>query len=153
MIALHDRGWPQQLLNLDRILSIGEPTKTGDRTVHRVRLDGDELLDLHGHEVDRIRIRAVQMMPAAPGTAMIFPYRGDDGEMRGWNKPVIAWAICIDGEVRPVTPGGVNDGAPAGDFQFGVLMPDGRVIIGDLETYDSVEAYLADRAEATDVKA
>lgn len=23
---------------------------------------------------------------------------------------VIAWALCFDGEVRPVTPNGVNDG-------------------------------------------
>lgn len=69
---------------------------------------------------------AVQIMPAEPGTNLI--HQADGGEADIFFTPVIAWALCVDGDMRPVTPAGVGDNCGEPPNGWHVLMPDGRVV-------------------------
>ena len=68
----------------------------------------------------------------------------DDVSVVG-KTPVIGWALCVDGNVRPVTPQGVNDGQTDRDVTVFVEMPDGSVQAtdcwGDVAFYNDLEAY------------
>lgn len=89
--------------------------------------------ELNDFEVDQLMRRAVQLLPAAPDTWLLsVDIHREEGDAYGetFRAPVIAWALCVDGEIRAVTPNGVNDGR--GDHVEGsgghhVLMPDGTV--------------------------
>ncbi|MBM7405668.1 MULTISPECIES: hypothetical protein [Sphingomonas] len=95
--------------------------------------DGTTNMDLMTWE--RFGETPVQLIPSEPGTNLlqIFSDDGsDDGQAAEWFVeaiPLIGWALCIDGEVRPVTASGVNDGvSEPEDIGNFVEMPNGKVV-------------------------
>jgi hypothetical protein len=73
---------------------------------------GGEPLKLFASDFAALEVRPVQLMPVEPGTHLItvFGGRADDEKLFIDKAPIIAWALCIDGKVRPVTPAGVRRG-------------------------------------------
>jgi hypothetical protein len=73
---------------------------------------GGEPLKLFAFDYAALEARPVQLMPVEPGTRVITVYGGHaENEKPIVDKaPIIAWALCIDGQVRPVTPAGVSRG-------------------------------------------
>jgi hypothetical protein len=73
----------------------------------------------------------LQLIPSEPGVQLLHVWTdGDDQiEWQVGRTPLIGWALCIDGHVRPVTASGVNDGCTEphdiGNF---VEMADGQVV-------------------------
>lgn len=93
----------------------------------------------------RIVSHPLQLMPAQPGVYALKAYfETGTGEVE--KTPVIAWARCVDGSIRIVTPQGVDDGHEWADGRGYVLMPDGSVqAVGEeyaVGGFASVEAYL-----------
>lgn len=87
--------------------------------------------------LDRLLSRAVQLIPAEPGWNLVVAWMENNiAHVR--RTPVIAWALCGDGEIRPVTPGGIGDGDHRGPWErFGhyVETANGQIIAAgpDLE--------------------
>ncbi len=73
---------------------------------------GREPLKLFAFDYAALEARPVQLMPVEPGTRLITVYGGlAENEKPFVDKaPIIAWALCIDGQIRPVTPAGVSRG-------------------------------------------
>lgn len=73
---------------------------------------GGEPLKLFAFDFAALEARPVQLMPVEPGTRLITVFGGLAGDEPTFvdKAPVIAWALCIDGQVRPVTPAGVIRG-------------------------------------------
>lgn len=73
---------------------------------------GGEPLKLFAFDYAALEARPVQLMPVEPGTRLITVYGGlaEDEKPLLDKAPIIAWALCIDGQVRPVTPAGVSRG-------------------------------------------
>lgn len=73
----------------------------------------------------------VHLIPAEPGTNFLHVFTGGD-EASEWSVEavsLIGWALCIDGDVRPVTASGVNDGvSEPEDIGNFVEMPNGKVV-------------------------
>ncbi|MFC3442748.1 hypothetical protein ACFOKF_16355 [Sphingobium rhizovicinum] len=95
----------------------------------RVELDGDDTVEIYPYDLDRIQQGAFQIMPAAAGTYYL--YAGDTRDEEVYRVAIIAWALCYDGQVRPVTIDGVNDNF-IGNADT-VLLPDGRVHVFEQE--------------------
>jgi hypothetical protein len=103
-------------------------TRTNEHGVDMadVRLiDGSTREQLGGSWNDFMR-SAVQITPAEPGTNLIHMNSGGEADI--FFTPVIAWALCVDGEMRPVTPSGVGDSCGEPPNGWHTLMPDGRVV-------------------------
>jgi hypothetical protein len=72
-------------------------------------------------------------MPVEPGTRLLTVFGGLTGDEPPFvdTAPIIAWALCIDGQVRPVTPAGVSRGynpASSGNWYPDYLqLPDGAI--------------------------
>lgn len=109
---------------IDRITQIGREHKyngTG-AYVRAVRVgEGDESHEVVNVNVTRMLARASQLIPAEPGCRLV---RVDEGKV--WGEPLIAWALCLDGEIRAVTANGVSAGCSP-DADYFVQMPDGSV--------------------------
>jgi len=73
---------------------------------------GGEPLKLFAFDYAALEARPVQLMPVEPGTLLITVFGGPaENEAPFVDKaPIIAWALCFDGQVRPVTPAGVSRG-------------------------------------------
>lgn len=73
---------------------------------------GGEPLKLFAFDYAALEARPVQLMPVEPGTRLITVFAGlaDDEKPIIDKAPIIAWALCVDGQVRPVTPAGVSRG-------------------------------------------
>ncbi|WP_239435155.1 hypothetical protein [Sphingomonas sp. ACRSK] len=75
--------------------------------------------------------RPVQLIPSEPGTSFLHVFTGDDDPAE-WSVeavPLIGWALCIDGEVRPVTASGINDSvSEPNDIGNFVAMPNGKIV-------------------------
>lgn len=92
--------------------------------------------------------RAVQIIPAEAGWNVIHAWH-DSGGMRTLRYPLIAWALCIDGQIRAVTPTGVSDGLAGGwdtppiyvETNRGQILAVGLDV--DPPTYDTVEELAA----------
>jgi hypothetical protein len=92
----------------------------------------------------------IQLIPSEPGTSFLHVFTGGDdvGEWSVDTVPLIGWALCIDGEVRPVTASGVNDGvSELEDIGNFVQMPNGQVVScsawASQTGFDSTENLLA----------
>ncbi len=150
MTGLVDLVFPDGVIALSSIVKIGEPREVrrswGSSRVRDVSCADGSTHSLGVPFVDGLLRRPMQLMPAEPGTFALHVWgTADDG---GVNRtPVIAWALCVDGEVRPVTPQGVNNGGMMRDGEGYVLMPNGSVqSVGehaDEVWFDSVEDYCA----------
>jgi hypothetical protein len=73
---------------------------------------GGEPLKLFAFDYAALEARPIQLMPVEPGTLLITVFGGPaENEAPFVDKaPIIAWALCFDGQVRPVTPAGVSRG-------------------------------------------
>lgn len=94
---------------------------------------GGEPLKMFAVDYAALEARPVQIMPAESGTRLLTVFGGftDDEQPFVDKLPVIAWALCFDGQVRPVTPAGVNRGynpASLGDWYPDYLeLPNGDI--------------------------
>lgn len=86
--------------------------------------------------------RPVQLMPADPTYSIV--RFGCDGD-GAWtmSEQILAWALCYDGEMRPVTRDGVDAGLPFWDPVY-IRMPDGTLDAGPhcdrIDTLDEAKA-------------
>jgi len=145
MIGLFNLAWNEEL-PLSRIEVI-RSHGTGDST-YRIKLtEEDHWRDLRPHAYRQLASRPVQLLPANPPVELVC--WNDDDELEIWFEPVIAWALCFDGQVRPVTASGVCNGS---DYQDDyVRYPDGRIsaigstayIVGFDDT-DALRTHLLD---------
>ncbi|MEG3144238.1 hypothetical protein U1839_06185 [Sphingomonas sp. RT2P30] len=117
---------------VDQILRIGPEKATSERrhAVCSTTTRDGKGYGLHPTEVDELMRRPLQLIPALPGINLVnidtHPTDGVYGAT--YRYPVIAWALCMDGEIRVVTPNGVNDGASDDrENGFHVEMPDGSI--------------------------
>lgn len=73
----------------------------------------------------------VQLIPSEPGTSFLHVFT-DDSDAAEWSVeavPLIGWALCVDGDVRPVTASGINDGvSEPHDIGNFVAMPNGKIV-------------------------
>lgn len=118
----HSHGY---LRPISHIAVIGpEDRKPGKAIMRRLKMKGeDDWTDLLKYQADGILQTPVQLIPAEPGTRVI---RVFDQEPKVWYARVIAWALCLDGEIRAVTPNGINDGIGY-DGEAYVEMPTGEI--------------------------
>ena len=110
----------------------------------KVRLQGKSV-SLSPSELDMFLMRPTQLIPALAGTYVLNIWI-EEGSTAGevYKSAVVAWALCFDGEVRPVTPYGVNGGHSVISTVH-VELPDGSVrstsVHDENPTFDNVEAY------------
>lgn len=84
-------------------------------------------LEVHAFEGDELCKRVIQIIPAEPGARLLSPGIDDEGFYCG-KTALIAWALCIDGEVRPLTPVGLYDGNDeVTKFGWWVQLPSGGI--------------------------
>jgi hypothetical protein len=128
------------------------PSADGKRMVVDIDSDGDDRsASLPITSWDYELGRAVHSLtPAAPGTFALWGHLAQ-GEHKVSQSTVIAWAICADGELRPVTTEGVNDGS--GD-SLPILHPNGCVDVVGVGTFPTLEEWAAwDEARLRDGEA
>lgn len=125
-----------------RIAEIGKERKVKtnagyDALVHRVDLSGDESVDIHASTLKVILEAPSQLIPALPGTLMLYP--GETKEDDVVTVTVVAWAFGRDGHVRPVTASGVDDDVSNSNA---IQHPDGSVTEPAMADYTSRERWL-----------
>lgn len=113
---------------LSDILRIAPPRKgaADHYETCTVYLASGKEIQIARSEADDIMARAIHVIPAEPHTnALHFDLEGG-GIFR---TPIIAWALCADGELRLITPTGMNDGMDDESVERGPYaeLPDGRV--------------------------
>lgn len=115
------------------------------------RNSGAQAATLFPHDYTDLMMRPVQIIPAEPGTRLILVYSLPCDEVASADAdPVLAWALCMDGQVRPILPSGVRR-----DFRFNdqnvwhpdyVQLPDGKIYQFGLESdcgvYASIEEVI-----------
>lgn len=85
--------------------------------------------------------RPVQIMPVDPSYAVVRFGCDADGPWH-FADQVLAWALCWDGAMRPITRDGVDGGLPFWDPVY-VRMPDGTLEAGPhCDRIDSIEEGL-----------
>lgn len=129
------------LVPVDRIkrIVVARPTEAM-RNKQQVFLEGGDEGYAYEHVVEGLLKRPVQLIPAEPGSKLIWTDIETDGPVVS-PSPLIARALCVDGEVRPVTPAGIDDGMGNPRFGWFVQMPDGQFWhTGDGGTYPNEEA-------------
>lgn len=117
---------------VERIKTISAPRTLGSeatRETCKVELTDDESIEMFDFDVERLTRTPVQLLPAEQGTFYLYP--GDTKDEEVFRTTIIAWALCIDGEVRPVTADGVDDNHTSNAET--VLLPDGRVHVFEQE--------------------
>lgn len=126
MTMFVETEWRGEHIPVAEISGIGSPRKGkygSDERVVTMR-DGARHT-ISDSTLHRIIMRPVHIVPAEAGTFHLSAWRAK-GKIIVHRTPVVGWAVCADGEVRPVTPHGVFDlGGP--DAETYVLMPDGKV--------------------------
>lgn len=107
MIGLHQAMSVPYAFALADIVSIGDPVVPGEgkAAICLLKLTGDRSARLLDFEVSDLMLRPVQLLPAEPGTCRV--YGEIEEHPTTWDEPVIAWALCVDGQIRIVTPNGV----------------------------------------------
>jgi hypothetical protein len=89
---------------ISEISRIYQPRYTDAMPYRQIALQNNQRAELSDREADQLLMRPVQLLPALPGTSVLHAT-----ELPVLRAPVIAWALCLDGEVRAVTPAGIND--------------------------------------------
>ncbi|MBB3347349.1 hypothetical protein [Sphingomonas sp. BK069] len=155
MTILAEMNWRGLRCPIAHIESIGEETIVRDGCkVHQVKLRGRDVpLQVAHYDVDRILTTPTQLIPAQPDTYLLWCWTAELGISVGKN-PVIAWALCVDGRMRPVTAQGVNDGDTDPDRDFYVLMPNKSVQCTNEHAenpfYDTLDEYAASESKKAD---
>ena len=134
------------LYPLDQIERAPAFWETGREGQVPVRVNGKSVMvcTFNG-EFAGLLMRPTQLVPSEPGTRLLRVWVNvESNEDKVLKAPVVAWALCFDGEVRPVTAHGVNGGNTISEPVY-VEMPDGSVqstsIHDEVNGYDNVEAY------------
>jgi hypothetical protein len=114
---------------------------------------GGEPLKLFPFDFAELEARPVHLMPVEPGTRLLTVFVGQTEDEQPFvdKSPVIAWALCVDGQVRPVTPAGVVRGfnpASSGNWYPDYLeLPDGAIhqfgYDAEPENFDSIAVVIA----------
>jgi hypothetical protein len=111
-------------VRIDDIERIGsEVPNAHDVMLRKVHMRDGRSFDTFSHENGGLLTRPTQIIPALPGTSIISVWLEDPASVI-MRTSVIAWALCLDGEVRPVTPGGVWTGIHRTTH---VELPDGSI--------------------------
>ena len=102
-------------------------------------------------EMQQFMHRPVQIIPAEPGWSVIDAWT-ESGRLVSIRVPLIAWALCADGEIRAVTPTGVSDGRAGGwdSPPIHVETPAGLILAVGLDVEPSSFDTIEDLAAATD---
>ncbi len=110
-------------------------------------------LEIFPTEYADLMARPVQLLLAESGTRLIMVYSmpGDAAAIAD-SDPVVAWALCLDGQVRPVLPSGVRRIYRFSDQNVWhpdyVQLPDGTICQYGLEsepgTYADIDAVIAE---------
>ncbi|NYD91372.1 hypothetical protein [Sphingomonas melonis] len=79
----------------------------------------------------------VSVWPAQPSTYLVTPREDDDGPLY-WRTNILAWGICADGVLRPITTDPHDD-----NNSWTVLHPDGRVETSRGDGYENIDDWLA----------
>lgn len=118
-----------RLLPLHRIKLIGREQHLEGRVLptREIHITDAASLEADAFDVDLMLKRPVQLMPAEPGVRLLYFDVNDPKDLFVGRTPLIAWALCLDGEIRPVTPAGVDDGSVEPEAGWYVEMPDKRV--------------------------
>jgi hypothetical protein len=150
MIGMFETMNDKRTFALADIRMIG-PRKLGAAQLYFCELtfrNGDDvrLLDAEAQELLE---RPIQIMPAEPGTQIVCLLEEDEV----YYKPVIGWALCFDGQVRPMTPAGVDKSYMGSSDTYGasyIRLPSGVVMCdvpGD-GIFDSVDDLVSERGAA-----
>ena len=133
MIGLINTGWAGAMVPLDAITRVSNDWKNDHRVKMRtVELNDGRKFDLTDTQADALQGRAVQIIPALPGVSLLSADLAPTlDESCILAEPVIAWALCVDGDIRPVTPAGVLGGRSIWDDHY-VQMAGGIQAVGDL---------------------
>lgn len=128
---------------LAEIESIGPcaQRKGGSSEWYAVRRRGKDTLYLSEPMWHDLLRRPLQIMPIDPAYALV-RFGCDDNGPWHYSDQILAWALCFDGEMRPVTRDGVDGGIPFDDPVY-IRMPDGTMEAGPhCDRIDSLEEGL-----------
>lgn len=139
MAGMFDADW-NKVRCLSDIEAINERHASADwpNQDRYIKMRGGETFLASEHSVAALLRRPTQLVPAQPGVCLI-RMGFDDGQEWEDREPLIAWAICLDGEVRPVVPHGIYNDANRAVF---VEMPDGTIfgVGSDADPYKYADA-------------
>lgn len=124
MIGVFRLGASDRFRRLDDIDRLGMSHHAeGERARYFAKMRDGETVDLWEHDRDALLRRPLQLLPAEPGWSII---RTNDRGDEPWTmrEPVIGWAVCFDGEIRPVAPNGIPNDSKRCTY---VEMPGGRI--------------------------
>ncbi len=152
MIGLFDTGFGAfPLADIKAIQHVDQAA--GQAEHYRLhRTSGAPTLTVFPHDYIDLMMRPVQIMPAESGTRLVAVYSAPFDEVAiADTEPVLAWALCMDGQVRPILPSGVRRGYRFNDQNVWhpdyVQMPDGSLyqygIESDPGAYASVDEVVA----------
>ena len=133
MTGLISTGWAGAMVPLDAITRVSNDWKNDHRVKMRtVELNDGRKFDLTDTQADALQGRAMQIIPTLPSVSLLSVDL--EPTLEGsciLAEPVIAWALCVDGDIRPVTPAGVLSGRSIWDDHY-VEMAGGIQSVGDL---------------------
>ncbi|WP_157218701.1 hypothetical protein [Flavisphingomonas formosensis] len=91
------------IADIEWIKPLDARAKEADR--YPVKLRGNRAVELFEFEYNELMHRPIQIMPAETGTNLV-SFDASDPPMI-FRSPIIGWALCLDGRIRPVIPIGV----------------------------------------------
>jgi hypothetical protein len=113
------------ITRIDRAVKLNTARGSGTyRKVHFDRGGEEDFFEFYASDVDALMKRPVQLLPAEQGTQLVY-VGTHDPEPWITRTPLIAWALCFDGSIRPVTPAGVDDDTNEPEIGWWVEMRDG----------------------------
>lgn len=108
---------------------------------YSVRRRNNDAVYLSERMWEALMRRPVQIMPVDPAYILV-RFGCDSSGPWHFRDPILAWALCYDGEIRPVTRDGVDGGIPFDEPVY-VQMPDGTMEGGPhCDRIDSLEEGL-----------
>jgi hypothetical protein len=157
MIGFHVSYGSNRAFAIDNLIKIGargRPDANGTRW-HTLKFKDGETVEMSTHEIEMLLARPMKLLPAEAGSQLLNFYYSDPEGPGISRTPLIAWALCLDGEIRPVTPSGVDDGISEPEDGWHVEMPGGRVFAannwhggpGLFETADEALSYFVGERE------
>jgi hypothetical protein len=138
---------------IDDIRSVQHVAARSGRCEHYVvrRRSSEATIDLFTWDMVDLSRRPMQLTAAEPGTKLIAVYVDHEGGSSDV-LPVLSWALCLDGFVRPVLPSGVRRGYSEHDAQTFyrcpdyIQSPDGSIYEfgyeAEFDRYDTVEQII-----------
>lgn len=138
-----------ELIPVSNISRIGEPRAhpKGHAAIHTVNLTNGPSITVFTTEVTRLMNTPSTLIPAQEGThvVMLSYHEVAAGKLPNhFLTPVIAWGVAPKGYAVPVTINGANNGD---DDNVPVLMPSGKVLVGDDATYENLGEFLQERVK------